>query len=161
MIKSAPDEMTELFTTCGGQVWRSLLAASAGRQDIADDITAEAFSQYLKHRDTVRDPLAYIFRVAYRLLAKELALEKRHVQGSLDRAQAAHAQSVLSPMLTEALLAISVEQRFAVVLHYFMDYTVSEVARVTGSSVPAVKVRLHRARKQLREALPEMGVQDV
>jgi DNA-directed RNA polymerase specialized sigma24 family protein len=41
-----------------------------------------------------------------------------------------------------------------------MDYTVSEVARVTGSSVPAVKVRLHRARKQLREALPDMGVHD-
>jgi RNA polymerase sigma-70 factor, ECF subfamily len=160
VIKSAPDEMTELFTTCGGQVWRSLLAASAGREDIADDITAEAFSQYLKHRETVRDPLAYLFRVAYRLLAKELALEKRHVERSADRVQAAQAHSVLSPMLTEALLGISVEQRFAVVLHYFMDYTVSEVARVTGSSVPAVKVRLHRARKQLREALPDMGVHD-
>jgi RNA polymerase sigma-70 factor, ECF subfamily len=160
MIKSAPDEMTEVFTSCGGQLWRSLLAASAGRQDIADDITAEAFSQYLKHRDTVRDPLAYMFRVAYRLLAKELALEKRQVPRSADRVEAAHAHSVLSPMLTDALLRLSVEQRFAVVLHYFLDYTVSEVARVTGSSVPAVKVRLHRARKQLREALPDMGVHD-
>ena len=160
MIKSAPDEMTEVFTSCGGQLWRSLLAASAGRQDIADDITAEAFSQYLKHRDTVRDPLAYMFRVAYRLLAKELALEKRRLPRSPDRVEAAQAQSVLSPVLTEALLGLSVEQRFAVVLHYFLDYTVSEVARVTGSSVPAVKVRLHRARKQLREALPDMGVHD-
>jgi RNA polymerase sigma-70 factor (ECF subfamily) len=161
VIKSAPDEMTELFTSCGGQLWRSLLAASAGRQDIADDITAEAFSQYLKHRETVRDPLAYMFRVGYRLLAKELAREKRQVPRSPDRTEAARTQSVLSPMLTEALLGISVEQRFAIVLHYFLDYTVSDVARLTGSSVPAVKVRLHRARKQLREALPDMGVHDV
>jgi RNA polymerase sigma factor (sigma-70 family) len=161
MIKSAPDEMTELFTSCGGQLWRSLLAASAGRQDIADDITAEAFSQYLKHRETVRDPLAYMFRVAYRLLAKELAREKRQVLRSPDRAQSARTESVLSPTLTEALLGISVEQRFAVVLHYFLDYTVSEVASLTGSSVPAVKVRLHRARKQLREALPDREVHDV
>ncbi|HEX2589184.1 MAG TPA: RNA polymerase sigma factor [Gaiellales bacterium] len=161
MIKSAPDEMTELFTSCGGQLWRSLLAASAGRHDIADDITAEAFSQYLKHRETVRDPLAYMFRVAYRLLAKELAREKRQVLRSPDRAQSARTESVLSPTLTEALLGISVEQRFAVVLHYFLDYTVSEVASLTGSSVPAVKVRLHRARKQLREALPDREVHDV
>jgi RNA polymerase sigma-70 factor (ECF subfamily) len=161
MIKSAPDEMTELFTSCGGQLWRSLLAASAGRQDIADDITAEAFSQYLKHRETVRDPLAYMFRVAYRLLAKELAREKRQVERSPERVHAAHTQGVLSPMLTEALLGISVEQRFAVVLHYFLDYTVSDVARLTGSSVPAVKVRLHRARKQLREALADREVHDV
>src|SRR5690348_12641614 len=125
MIKSAPDEMTEVFTSCGGQLWRSLLAASAGRQDIADDITAEAFPQYRKQRDTVRDPLAYMFRVAYRLLAKELALEQRQVPRSPDRVEAAHAQSVLSPMLTDALLGLSVEQRFAVVLHYFLDYTVS------------------------------------
>jgi RNA polymerase sigma-70 factor (ECF subfamily) len=161
MIKSAPDEMTELFTSCGGQLWRSLLAASAGRHDIADDNTAEAFSQYLKHRETVRDPLAYMFRVAYRLLAKELAREKRQVLRSPDRAQSARTESVLSPTLTEALLGISVEQRFAVVLHYFLDYTVSEVASLTGSSVPAVKVRLHRARKQLREALPDREVHDV
>src|SRR5262249_35635406 len=101
------------------------------------------------------------FRVAYRLLAKELAREKHQVSRSPDRAEAAQAQSVLSPMLTEALLAISIEQRFAVVLHYFLDYSVSEVARVTGSSGPAVKVRLHRARKQLREALPVTGVHGV
>lgn len=161
MIKGAPDETTELFITCGGQLWRSLLAASAGRRDVADDITAEAFSQYLQHRDTVRDPLAYMFRVAYRLLAKELALEKRHVVQAPDRARAAETHSVLSPRLTEALLGLSLDQRFVVVLHYFLDYPVSEVARVTGSSVPAVKVRLHRARKHLREALPAMEVQDV
>jgi len=161
MITGAPDEMTELFTTCGGQLWRSLLAASAGRRDVADDITAEAFSQYLQHRDTVRDPLAYMFRVAYRLLAKELAREKRQVPQLPDRTRATDTRSVLSSPLTEALRGLSLEQRFAVVLHYFLDYPVSEVARVTGSSVPAVKVRLHRARKQLREALPEMEVRGV
>src|SRR4029079_11549382 len=116
MIKSAPDEMTEVFTSCGGQLGRSLLAASAGRQAIDSDITAEAFSQYLKHRETVRDPLAYMFRVAYRLLVKELARESGQLLRSPDRAQSARTESVLSPTLTEALLGISVEQRFAVVL---------------------------------------------
>ncbi len=160
MIRDATDEMAELFTTCGGQVWRAVLAASAGRRDIADDVTAEAFSQYLQHREEVRDPLAYLFRIAYRLLAKERAREKHHVE-LLDRDEVAASQSVLSPALTEALLGVSIEQRFAVVLHYFCDYPVADVARLTGASVPAVKVRLHRARKQLREALPEREANDV
>ncbi len=149
------------FTTCGGQVWRAVLAASAGRRDQADDVTAETFSQYLQqHPEEVRDPLAYLFRIAYRLLAKERAREKRQVE-LLDRDEVAASQSVLSPTLTKALLGVSIEQRFAVFLHYFCDYPVSDVARLTGSSVPAVKVRLHRARKQLREALPEREANDV
>jgi RNA polymerase sigma-70 factor (ECF subfamily) len=152
--------MAELFTTCGGQVWRAVLAATAGRRDIADDVTAEAFSQYLQHRDSVRDPLAYLFRVAYRLMAKELAREQGQVELS-DRDAAATPDGLLSQELTAALLGISPQQRFAVVLHYFCDYPVSEVARLTGSSVPAVKVRLHRARKQLRQALPEWEASDV
>jgi DNA-directed RNA polymerase specialized sigma24 family protein len=79
-------------------------------------------------------------------LAKERARDKHHVE-LLDRNEVAGSQSVLSPALTEALLGVSIEQRFAVVLHYFCDYPVADVARLTGASVPAVKVRLHRARK--------------
>ena len=135
MIRDATDEMAELFTTCGGQVWRAVLAASAGRRDIADDVTAEAFSQYLQHREEVRDPLAYLFRIAYRLLAKERAREKHHVE-LLDRNEAAASQSVLSPALTEALLGVSIEQRFAVVLHYFCDYPVAERARAIVRADP-------------------------
>jgi RNA polymerase sigma-70 factor (ECF subfamily) len=156
------DEIADLFTTYGGQVWRAVLAASGGRPDVADDVTAEAFAEYIRRRDGVRDPLAYVFRVAYRLAAKELRRERQQVAlaAGADPHTAPVVASVLTGELTEALLGISIEQRFVVVLHYFLDLPVSEIARLTGSSTTAVKVRLHRARRQLRSALPNWEATD-
>jgi RNA polymerase sigma-70 factor, ECF subfamily len=156
------DEIADLFTAHGGQVWRAVLAASGGRPDIADDVTAEAFSEYIRRRDGVRDPLAYVFRVAYRLVAKELRRDRQHVElaDGAGTPAAPVVESVLTGELTEALLGISIEQRFVVVLHYFLDLPVSEIARLTGSSTTAVRVRLHRARHQLRSALPDWEVTD-
>ncbi len=48
---------------------------------------------------------------------------------------------------------LSPESRLAVVLHYWHEQSVEEIARTTGSSVSAVKVRLHRARKMLARAI--------
>jgi len=59
----------------------------------------------------------------------------------------------LSDELTSALRLLSPSQRAAVFLHYHADLPVSEVAALTGSSVPAVKVQLHRARRALRATL--------
>jgi RNA polymerase sigma-70 factor, ECF subfamily len=160
-IEDERDELAELFTSCGGQVWRAVLAASGGRREIADDVTAETFADYLQRRGTVRDPQAYLFKVAYRLVAKELQRERR--QTELTEASYTPGQgsaSVLSPELTQVLLALPVEQRFMLVLRYWLDLPVSEIARLTDSSTTAVKVRLHRIRRHLRTSMSESEVRD-
>jgi RNA polymerase sigma-70 factor (ECF subfamily) len=48
-----------------------------------------------------------------------------------------------------------VRQRAAVVLYYFEDLPVVEVARTLGMSESAVKVSLHRARRALAVLLSE------
>ena len=45
--------------------------------------------------------------------------------------------------------------RTVVVLHYFEDMDVSEIARLTESPVGTVKFRLHRARKELADRLAQ------
>lgn len=140
-----------MFSAHGGQLWRAVLVASAGRREIADDVTAEAFTRLMVYQAGVRDPLAWLFRTAFRLMAKELQRERQFVEAHGETA--AREQSELSHELTAALTSLSVEQRVAVYLRYYADLPVGEVARLTGSSVPAVKVRLHRARKQLRTLL--------
>jgi len=155
------DELAELFSSCGGQVWRAVLAAADGRREIADDVTAEAFAEYLRRRATVRDPRAYLFKVAYRLVGKELQRERRQAELTGTSQPPSHSgASVLSPELTQALLTLSVEQRFVLVLHYWLDLPVSEIARLTGSSSAAVRVRLHRIRRHLRSSVSEWEVSD-
>jgi RNA polymerase sigma factor (sigma-70 family) len=52
-----------------------------------------------------------------------------------------------------ALPQLTRKQRVALVLHYYCDYSLREVAEITGSTPSAVVVNLHRGRKRLRELL--------
>ena len=57
--------------------------------------------------------------------------------------------------LQRALRALSPAQRTAVVLFYYEDQPVGEVASLMECSDGAVKTHLHRARKHLAEVLGE------
>ena len=141
--------MESVFRSHAGQLWRAVLAMTAGRSDIADDVTAEAFSRLLVYDKGVRDPVAWLFRTAFRLAAAELRREGLlSPQSASERSRPDRA--FLSDELTDALRLLTPAQRAAVFLHYHADLPVSEVATLTGLSVPAVKVQLHRARRALR-----------
>jgi RNA polymerase sigma-70 factor (ECF subfamily) len=144
-----------VYRTHGGLVWRAVLTMAAGRRDVADEATAEAFARLLARRDQVRDPAAWVFRTATRVAARELKRERRVVAGDVPEQQTP--QSALPSGLTDALLRLSADQRLAVYLHYFADLSVREAARLTGSPVATVKVRLHRARRSLRDRADVLG----
>lgn len=55
--------------------------------------------------------------------------------------------------LIEAVELLGGKNREVVSLHYFLGFSVSEIATEVDASVGAVKVRLHRARAELRSRL--------
>jgi RNA polymerase sigma-70 factor (ECF subfamily) len=57
--------------------------------------------------------------------------------------------------VTDALLALPFAQRTVVVLHHFERLSYAEVANVTGSTEPAVRSHLFRARRALAKTLKE------
>ena len=59
------------------------------------------------------------------------------------------------PFLVEALAQLDPAYRLPVLLHYYADLSLEQVAHALSLSVPAVKSRLHRARAQLRNSLAE------
>ena len=59
------------------------------------------------------------------------------------------------PTLVQALSQLDPSYRLPVLLHYYADLSLEQVARSLNSSVPAIKSRLHRARAQLRNSLAE------
>src|SRR3954462_1774092 len=50
----------------GATLWRAVYAYSGGRCDVADDSVAEAFARVMARGSEVSDPLAYLYRVAFR-----------------------------------------------------------------------------------------------
>ena len=59
------------------------------------------------------------------------------------------------PALVQALSQLDPAYRLPVLLHYYADLSLEQVAHSLNSSVPAIKSRLHRARAQLRNSLAE------
>ncbi len=57
--------------------------------------------------------------------------------------------------LKYALQALDDKQRITVMLHYIEGYSVREVADILGIGISAVKLRLMRGRKRLKELLSE------
>jgi RNA polymerase sigma-70 factor (ECF subfamily) len=145
-----------LFRGAGSGVFRTLFAYTGGRRDIAEEAMAEAFARALARSETIRDPIAWIYRTAFRLANEELRAERRRGPAPSD----AEAPPPELGGLIEALRLLSPNQRAAIVLRHVLDLDVSEVARRMGVAAPTVRVHIHRGRKRLRELLGAEEVDD-
>ncbi len=57
--------------------------------------------------------------------------------------------------VTAAITALPPPQRIAIVLHHFEGLSNAEIARITGSSIPAVRSHLFRGRRTLSQTLEQ------
>jgi RNA polymerase sigma-70 factor, ECF subfamily len=64
-------------------------------------------------------------------------------------------RNLAADAVTDALLALPFPQRAVIVLHHFEGLPYAEVAAVTGSTEPAVRSHLFRARRALGKKLAE------
>jgi RNA polymerase sigma-70 factor, ECF subfamily len=144
-------EIERIYRSDGARLWWSI-AAFAGDREIASDAVAEAFAQALRRGDDLHDPLAWIWRVAYRLAAGELKRRATLVEEIPD-AQDPNEHRAIE--LMSVLRRLPTNQRAAVVLHYYADLPVSEVASLMGTSSATVKVHLHRGRTRLMSLLED------
>jgi RNA polymerase sigma-70 factor, ECF subfamily len=60
------------------------------------------------------------------------------------------------PTLVDALAQLDPAYRLPILLHYYADLSLEQVAASLGVTLPAVKSRLHRARALLRNSLAEL-----
>jgi RNA polymerase sigma-70 factor (ECF subfamily) len=141
-------DFDRLFRDEAPGVWRTMLVFTGGRRDVAEEAVAEAFARAIHHRERIRDPLAWIYRVAFRVANEELRREGRRATIEESSVEPPDLEGVM-----DALRSLSPNQRAAVVLRHVLDLDTVEVARRMGISTPTVRVHLHRARARLRELL--------
>jgi RNA polymerase sigma-70 factor (ECF subfamily) len=57
--------------------------------------------------------------------------------------------------LYESILTLKADDRLVLILHYYQNYTVDELANIFHTSSGTIKSRLHRSRKKLKKILKE------
>jgi RNA polymerase sigma-70 factor (ECF subfamily) len=123
----------------------------------AEDVAQDAFVQLLKNWDKIsryERPDAWVRRVAIRLAMRAL---RRDRLWSLVKADVRQPMP-LQPRdldVAEAIGKLPGMQRAAVVLFYYEDLPIAEIAQALGCAEPTARVHLHRARRRLAELLRE------
>ena len=142
-------ELEDVYRKHGDRLWWAVLAY-AGDRDVASEAVAEAFAQALRRGDELRDPLAWVWRSAFRIAAGELKRRRR----DLPLEERSYEMPEPSAVFI-ALGKLSRRQRASVVLHYYAGYSLAETAEILGSAKATVGVHLTRGRRRLRELLEE------
>jgi RNA polymerase sigma-70 factor (ECF subfamily) len=125
-----------------------------GDVQLARDITQEAFARLFARWITVREPKAYVYYVATNLARRHWRRSKREreIYDEIGHRPTADA-AVYDPWLRDLVERLPERLREAVLLHYYADLPVTEVALLTKRPVGTVKRRLHEARQLLATAL--------
>jgi RNA polymerase sigma factor (sigma-70 family) len=132
----------------------------------AEDATHDAFVRAWQQHGRLRDPDrfdAWFARIVVNACRDRLRRRKLRRHDDLARAAAtpaphdAHQAVDDRDALGRAFAALSPDHRIAVVLRYYRDLPVEEVARAVGAPIGTVRSRLHYALRHLREVLGDEG----
>ena len=148
-ISEAQPTVESLYRSDGDRLWRSVYAF-AGDAEIASDAVAEAYAQLLHRGTAVRDPAAWTWRAAFRIAAG--ALKGRGATTALIP-EGHHEDRYADADLLGALRRLPGGQRAAIVLFYYADLPIRDIADRLGTNSLVVRANLSRGRRRLRALL--------
>lgn len=130
-------------------------------QDCAQEAFLRAWRRWDSLEASVDDPYAWVRQVAWRLAVSDWRRAMAQLRALVRHGPPANVPGA-SPDETAVRLALSrlpVEQRAVLVLHYFVDLPVREVAEVLAVPEGTVKARLSRGRAAMSKSLRGEGEQ--
>lgn len=148
----------------------SYVERMVGRADDAADIVQAAFIRGFRNLRRCREPErvgAWLFRIAANACKDHLKHRRRRdlaladvpePEGESGRPAVALERRELAAAIEAALASLPEDQRGAFILKHVEGLSYEEMAELLGASVPALKMRVHRARERLQIVLePELG----
>jgi RNA polymerase sigma-70 factor (ECF subfamily) len=150
-------DFTTLYETERDGMARSLLVIG-GDADEARDAVAEAFSRAYERWPRIAamdSPSGWVYRVALNELRRRV--RRRAHESRLLRRERPHPipPADIDPELWDAVAALRIRQREAIVLRYVADLTERDVASVLGISDGAASAALVAARRRLADQLTD------
>ena len=142
-----------------GTIIRNITRSSLSEQDV-EELTADTFFDKLQ-AGKVRAYLAAIARnkakSRLRSLSETIPLEEEAILLETADLEQEVEHTLLSEALQDTITTLSATDRDVLIRYYYYYQRIPEIAEELQLSVSAVKVRLHRARKKLKQLLIERG----
>ena len=144
-----PDFYRSTFGDLSGYAW-----SLTRDRHLADELAQEALTRVYARWGLLREPRPYAFRIVANLAKDTWRRGQRERPGDLEQAGEA---AVAGPdeATLDAVRRLPRPLREVVMLHYYADLPVAEIASVVRRPVGTVKRRLFDARALLAQALEE------
>jgi RNA polymerase sigma-70 factor (ECF subfamily) len=132
----------ELYDRHHAQIWRYAYGRT-GSRDAADDVAAQVFTEALsaihRYRYKGRPMLAWLYRIARNLAAKQAREERRAAPDSyVEPSGGSPEEQVDAIVLADALQRLTADQREVVALRFYAGYSTRELAVAMGKRESAV-----------------------
>jgi RNA polymerase sigma factor (sigma-70 family) len=141
---------------------RALVSRRLGRSEQVDDLTAEAFGiAWAHHRSGGDLTTAWLHQVVrnligaqYRRIRRHRDLQRRLLTTSEDLVEDEVGESIAETLdMHRAMRELSTADRRILHLAFWEDLPAAEIARRSGCSAEAARVRVLRAKRRLRSLL--------
>jgi RNA polymerase sigma-70 factor (ECF subfamily) len=155
LAKGDPAALGGLYEMYGERIFRYTYRMLGNRTD-AEDATAETFLRVLRRSAELRADGAFrtwLFRIARNLCIDKLRQHKLIELPPDAQYGGGEEKTTLRVTVQQALNDLPVEYRDPLVLCDLEDLPAREAAAVLNISVPALKSRLYRGRRALRDKL--------
>ncbi|RYG34711.1 sigma-70 family RNA polymerase sigma factor [bacterium] len=144
-----------LYEIYGERIFRYAFRMLGNRSD-AEDATAETFLRILRRSSELRADGAFrtwIFRITRNLCIDRLRQQKLMELPANAVYPASEERSVLRAAVQQALDSLPGEYKDALVLCDLEEFSAKDAADILRISMPALKSRLYRGRRALRDKL--------
>lgn len=145
---------------------------NTGSEAAAEDVTSETFADAMESIGSLRSGEAFsgwLFAIAYKKCADHIGSTSRNTRIENEELLSSDVlgETVMLPYdyaesretvakLKEIIDTLSPDQRSAVIMYYYDEMSVSEVAEAMGTNVNNVSQKLHRARKRIKKQIEKL-----
>ncbi|MFI8233200.1 RNA polymerase sigma factor [Streptomyces sp. NPDC085900] len=149
--KAASELFAALYPRLAGWVRRLV-----DDDETAHEIASEAFTRLWARWTTVAEPNGFLYVTAANIVRdhwRKLERERRAVRRAKTEAVVAPHPEQTDPSVRLLVQSLPERLRVPILLHYYADMPIREVAALTGRREGTVKADLHAARELLRAHL--------
>ena len=154
------EELGQIFEDHYDLTYRTAYGITRNAED-AEDVVQAIFLQLLRQEvqpDLTKNPKGYFYRAAVNLSLRNVRLKQRYVLTNDSEqfeapAPTSHESDKLDQRLWAAIAELHESAAQILVLRYIHDYSLTDIAKVLGTTRSTVAVSLFRSRARLKKII--------